>query len=329
MKFNTKTVIGIIGIIISIISIIYLFKVFDFDNVVKLLLRINVLYLILSGLIYLSTFPLQTLRWRRMLMNYSGINFKDLFNSIVIGYVGNNIIPARGGELLRMEFASRKFTIDRITLFSSILMEKILDGIALIIILFICTYFIDKSLQSAWMKHLVVVVNLVFLITILLLFLLRIFGKKIIALFSDSSGLGFMIKNKVSKIYAAIEFIRLDRNSFYILMLSLCIWFLEGLMFVVAIQAFDIDVNPFLVGFFALCVVNFGTIIPSSPGFIGVFQGFTLVALSVFNVSQDKALAVGLLINFSQYVTVLFLGIYSLKDFLRFKQFEKNVNAQA
>jgi uncharacterized protein (TIRG00374 family) len=327
MRFNTKNIIGLIGIVVSIVLIVYLFKRFDFDKVVALLIKVNILYILLLGIIYLSVFPLLTLRWKLMLVNHSTtIRFRDLFNSIVIGYVGNNIIPARGGELLRMEFANRKFTIDRITLLSSILMEKILDGTALIFILFICTYFIDESLQSTWIKDLIFLANLIFLLTILFLFLVRLFGQRILLFFTSTDKWVLMIKNNMSKIYAAIEFIRFDLNSLYILLLSICIWFLEGLMFVVAIRALDIEINSFLVGFFALCVVNFGTVIPSSPGFIGVFQGFTLIALSVFGVSENKALAVGLLINFAQYVTVMFLGIYILKDFMKFKKLTQNIH---
>ncbi|HWZ21534.1 MAG TPA: lysylphosphatidylglycerol synthase transmembrane domain-containing protein [Cytophagaceae bacterium] len=323
MKFNKGTIIGTIGIIVSIILIIYLFKRFDFDKVVALIARVNIVYVILLVLIYASVFPLQALRWKRMLINYSSISYNDLFKSIVISAVGCNILPARGGELLRMEFINRKFTIARITLLSSILIEKIFDGIILLFILFVCTYFIDESLQSGWIKNLIVVINLTFLFTISILLSVRVFGKKIISYFTSPAKWSLMIKNSISKIYSAIEFISWDLNFFYILLLSTCIWFLEGLMFVIALQAFGIDVNPFLAGFFALCIVNFGTVIPSSPGFIGVFQGFTLIALSIFDITQNKSLAVGLLINFIQYLTVMLLGLYILKDFKKLKILKK------
>ena len=60
----------------------------------------------------------------------------------------------------------------------------------------------------------------------------------------------------------------------------------------------------------SLVIVNFGILVPSSPGYFGVFQGMTILALMLYGVNKELALSISILIHFCQYIPVTLWGLY-------------------
>ena len=63
------------------------------------------------------------------------INVRTLFPIVVIGYMANNILPFRLGELVRAYYLKNKEEVSTATALSTIFIERIMDGLALIVIL--------------------------------------------------------------------------------------------------------------------------------------------------------------------------------------------------
>jgi hypothetical protein len=62
-------------------------------------------------------------------------------------------------------------------------------------------------------------------------------------------------------------------------------------------------------GYTCLAVVSFGSLVPSSPGYVGVFEAMMVLALALFRVPEEQALAAGVLIHVCQFVPVTLWGL--------------------
>lgn len=305
-----KFVLGSLGIIVSVFFILLIAKKVDFSLVIESLLKVNPFTICLMVLIYLSSFFFRAIRWKLMLKNEFKSTFKQCFRAIIIGFAGNNFIPARGGELLRMEVFSRDTKLNRVTTLSSVLIEKILDGLVLVFFLLVVLFFNSEFLNENWLKNLTLLSSFLFISILLLLILFRIYGSSILLYLDSIKGKYVQkITSILTKIYSAISFINWSFNSIKILILGFLIWAVECLVYLVALIAFDVGPFPIYESLLTLSIVNFGLLVPSSPGYVGVFQGMTILALMIFSIDQATALSISLLIHSCQFFPITILGI--------------------
>jgi uncharacterized membrane protein YbhN (UPF0104 family) len=106
----------------------------------------------------------------------------------------------------------------------------------------------------------------------------------------------------------AVTFLKSPTALMTSLGLSLVIWSCEGMMFVVLAMAMHLN-HPFEVGFLTLAVVNLGILLPSAPGYIGIFQIAAVSAFMVLGHSQAEGLAFGVLVHAAQFIPLTLLGL--------------------
>ena len=92
--------------------------------------------------------------------------------------------------------------------------------------------------------------------------------------------------------------------------LSILIWILEGFVFILGLYSVGLTNSILFVGFITLCVVNFGILIPSAPGYIGVFQAVFILVLTTFGVSESNSLAAAIIIHSCQFFPVTLMGFF-------------------
>src|SRR5665811_487970 len=85
--------------------------------------------LIASALIYWVAISLRTVRWRMILSEVAPLSFKQVAQCLIIGYAINNILPARLGELFRVDFLRRHCGVARSAGLGSIIVERLADGL--------------------------------------------------------------------------------------------------------------------------------------------------------------------------------------------------------
>ena len=310
MKLKQRQWIAILGIVISVVACCMVFKDIDFQELLKTTRQIPFLYLVAICLFYLGTPLLRAYRWRLTLPNH-----RKYLNGVVIGFAGNNVLPARGGELIRMEYFFRfNPHQSRITIISSILTNKLLDGVALIVLLLASVAVLDLK-EQPWISTIVQTVCLILGISFAVVLSVRIFGNAIkLQLLPYSSTFIKNILILVDRIQQSVLFLRWDLRTLLVLLTSLGIWMLEAGMFITCLHAFLPQQQVFWLGIFTLTIVNFGIILPSSPGYLGVFQAMTLLALSPFGISEHVALSEGLIVNFFQFLPITLWGLLVVWD---------------
>jgi len=312
-----KVAIGILGIVITIIAFYFIFKNINLKSALNHISNISYSSSIILILLYLSTFFIRAFRWKLMLSDNKDITYNNCLKCILIGFAGNNFLPARGGELLRMEFFSRETKTNRITALSSVFVEKILDGLILVIFLFIILIINSKLILDSNIKNLAYFSTILFSVFLFLIIIFRVYGQKLITKINSSNKLILKLINVLSSVYESVLFLRWNFSTLLILISTIIIWLVEGSVFVITLYIFDCNDIAIVAGFLTLVIVNFGILIPSSPGYLGVFQAMTIFSLLLFNVNKELAFSISIIIHMCQYIpTTLWGGYYLLKTSL-------------
>lgn len=315
MKLSGKKLITfLVGLSISLFAIYFIFKKIDVSTSIDALNIVSLSTAFSLMGIYLLGFLFRTFRWKLMLSQYS-LTFGTLLKSIVVGYAGNNFLPARGGELLRMEFFSRTGKVNRSVSLSSVLTEKILDGLSLLFVLIGVVWVSDADLlQIDWFHSLFILANALFLGAVSFLIVLKVLGNRLLTPLKEKGGIFQKIGLVLTGVLDSLQFLRFNIRSGIIIALGIGVWLVEGSMFGLAFSELGLPVSPILTGYLTLVVVNFGILVPSSPGYVGVFQAMTILALSLFQVSEEKALSASLLIHACQFFPITLWGLLILAE---------------
>jgi uncharacterized membrane protein YbhN (UPF0104 family) len=164
--------------------------------------------------------------------------------------------------------------------------------------------------EREWLLRLLTLVGLLFVGAGLTLCALRSFQQAIMLRLGRSPhrpirGLVALVERG----FRALAFLGWNRTMLFVVLYGGAIWSLEGLVFVLAFAALGIDGPHLLMGFTALAVVNFGILVPSGPGHVGVFEALTVLALAPFHVAEDRALAAALLVHACQFLPSVGWGL--------------------
>lgn len=295
----------ILGITITIASVYWAVNKIDLNLTKSILLDIGGINFIFLSIIYVFGFIPRGFRSKTMLSPMAYVNFKNSFYSVIVGYSFNSFLPFRIGEFIRAYYLKKKLNISVLSCFSSIALERVLDAIILIILLFLSLYFINtESFRNVYDIALIISFFLFFLV---FLVILTIFFKDKIIILSKKF-LSSIFSNIIFKVFESLKFINNIFSLIQISLLTLAIWLIEGMMYVYLAYCLNIP-HPFLIGYFCLGVVSIGILIPSSPGHIGVFEVSIILAFQILGIDLSLGAAYALAIHFTQLVTILIMGI--------------------
>lgn len=282
----------------------------NFETVINSTINIKYSYLFPALIFYMSSFFVRALRWQFILFPIKAVSYSISYRIIIIGWMTNNILPARIGEIVRAYLIGKKEKISKTSSLATIVLERVFDGITLLIILLI--FSISLPLPNL-IKDIVIFSSCLFFIALSALLSLRFFGsrmarflhviperfqKKILIHFDNfNSGLRVLSLN-------GIAFLKL-------VVYSIVIWLLEGSMYYFVLESFGLNLD-FYVAFFLLAVVNLGILVPAAPGYIGTFQFFSIMALSIFGIDKNTGFSVSIVLHALQYFPITFLGLYYL-----------------
>jgi len=297
-----------VGIAVSVVCIILLGRHIDFSKSMDVIRGVHPLMFVAVMAIYLLTFPLRSLRWKLMMESF-GVHQKGIFiQSLFIGFAGNNVLPARGGELLRMQTFSRRTGIGHGTSLTSILLEKVFD--VFILMLFLVAAFMGMRKNIPLLRNTVYFIVPATFVVVGAIAILSKYGQEIIQWFQARNDRFSVFTARLLKsVYGALHFVRSGAGMLKILLLSLLIWSMEVGVYAVGLRAIGIEHALLLVSMTGLVMVNFSILIPSSPGYIGVYQAAFVLALAMFNIPNADALAASILIHAGQFIPVSLLGL--------------------
>ncbi len=248
--------------------------------------------------------------WRTLLQNKA--SYKDAFITVNEGYLLNNILPFRLGELGRAFLIGRKAKLDFWQAIPSILIERALD-LAIAVGIFLCT--LPFVIGISWAREAALVIGLVVLVGLVGIYIVARNRQPVLS-WIDRAGERWSLVKKLTGQRVVAFFDGLAIITDARLFLAALGW--EGLNWLVSILQFYLIMRAYFVSpqilwvIFALGVGSLGIAAPSSPGAIGVFEAVLVGALVVFGLDASPATAFALSLHAINYAVTGLIGGYGL-----------------
>jgi glycosyltransferase 2 family protein len=221
----------------------------------------------------------------------------DAYALVPVGYMGNNVLPARGGELLRTFLLGGRVASTKRTILGTILAERVLDAVALGVILVVLAAGLLRRLPKPNETLVLVGVALVALLALV----------AVVALLRHRERLLFVLRALAPM--AAPSKQLLSRFGLVLLAVSLLIWGVEASVYMAVGHAVDITLSLRD----ALAVVAFtnaASLIPAAPGYIGTYDAAVIFAVgAVSSASKSAILSYLLLLRFVLFIPITVAGL--------------------
>jgi len=298
------------GLAISLISLAVVFYLAEPLRLADAL-RLADFRLVLAAVgLSLSWSAMRALVWRTLLQNQAG--YVDVFFTVNEGYLLNNILPFRLGELGRALLLSKKTELSFWEVFPTIIIERVLD-LAMAAGLLLST--LPFVVGAAWAGQAAMIAGLIVLAGLALLYILarrRDWAlEKFNLLGARWPVLIRLGKNRLESFLDGLSILTDASFFFRSVILVLFNWLIAILQYYVLMLAFFPQAH-FLAAAFSLAIVALGIAAPSSPGAVGVLELSLVGALSVFGYDRTVALAFALTVHLMGYLLTGILGTIGL-----------------
>jgi len=304
------------GIAISIIFVSWAVRGLRLAEVWDNLAGANYWWLIPGILIYFFGVWARTWRWHYMLRPFKVIPLARLFPMVCIGYAGNNIYPARAGEVLRSYVLKRTDDIPMSTSLATVFVERLFDGLVMIMFVFVALPF-TASIPT---KYSIWVIGFSLLFALALVVFLVIAARPVIARRLYDMIAVRMIPHRfqarlgdiVDRFLEGLASLRSGRDVMMIFGTSIVVWLAETMKYWFVMHAFDFHVS-FMVLMLMNGIVNLFTTLPAAPGYIGTFDapGIEILAM-VGGVNRAVAAAYTVVLHAALWIPITALGVYYL-----------------
>ena len=307
------------GISVSVLFVYLSIRRADLQEFLRALGAVDLRWLLAAVLVYLSGFPIRSLRWRRILLNQKALSAGDVMVPVVVGHMANNLLPARAGEVYRAHVLGRRAHLSRSAAVGSIVAERTFDGVMLVgTILFVLLLYPE----AGFLAGAALVTGFVFLA---LAAGIVFYGLATPGTHRIVERMVGLLPHRLQKIVAQrlmlfLEGLRsVSTTGGYLKtgVYTVLIWVLEAAAISLTILSFGV-VLP--VGGYLLVyvMVTLGTTLPSGPGYIGPYQYAFVLALGLFAISREEALAISVAAQFALSGSITVIGLVVLwREWLR------------
>ncbi|HEV8436689.1 MAG TPA: lysylphosphatidylglycerol synthase transmembrane domain-containing protein [Methylomirabilota bacterium] len=265
----------------------------------------------LAASIVLNLLSVWIRSWRWYYLFPPGSQPSHLFNALMIGYMGNNLLPLRAGEVVRVYIAARhgpRFW----TTVATLIVERVLDGLAVGVILAALFLTLPVPPELRWPAFLFLSADAMGLAALVVIAVAPGWCSAVIrALFGRWEGVERRLLDVLGTMSEGLRGVRARRHVVPIMLSSAGIWLVLAVAVWAGLRAAHLDL-PLAASFAVMAFMGLGVSLPSSPGFIGVIQAATVLALALFSVPRLEALSFSLLFHAAQYFPVTIYGLVLL-----------------
>ena len=271
------------------------------------------------------TFPIRTLRWRLILRDAGGGAYplRPLWHATAIGFMANNLLPVRAGEFARAYVASRQLPVRFSTALASVGVERVFDGLMLVGLMTVAIASpafphradIGRTSVSTITATAAAVFGVVLAVAVLVVHRpgpwLALLGR------ATHAALPARVADRIARIadglVAGLAVLKSPGRFLAVVAWSVVLWVVNAAAFAVCFRAFGLPV-PAAGAFLLQGIIGFGVALPSSPGFVGVFEAATRVTLALYGIDATRALSYAVAYHAGTFLPVTLLGLYSLSQ---------------
>lgn len=264
---------------------------------------------------YAFFYWVKNIRWWMLLRPMGHCSQREIFGPMMIGFMGNNILPAHLGEFVRMHLGARRLGLRQSQVLATIVLERMLDFLAILFFLGLVLMVGRDVPERLWLfGYITAVAGFVAIVgaacyttwtSPFIRFLRR-------ALFFLPKRVRDYVLHQLEIGAVGLAALKDLRLLVGIVLTSIVQWAAVGVSVYFAILAVDVDVRM-SAAFVTLAATTFGVTLPAAPGFLGTIQAAFVLALTPYGVSRADAFAASAFFHVPSYVGVTLLGLWLLR----------------
>ncbi len=267
------------------------------------------------------TFHLRAIRWRILLLPVCGtLPFGSRYAAVCIGFMANNVLPARLGEFARAYSLSRIEPVPVSGAFASLVVERLLDALVLLSFLVVAILLgAGDTAASGTVRQLLTILVIGVSVGLVSLGLLVRFPTRLLRLaeiwihrlaphrFADR------VTEMLTSFVAGLGALRHAHVFARALIWSIVVWGWNGLSFYLGFLAFGIVEPGFKGALLLQTVIGFAVAIPSTPGFFGPFEAATRLALELYGIAPARIISFAAGYHILTFIPITVLGIWYMR----------------
>jgi uncharacterized membrane protein YbhN (UPF0104 family) len=239
-------------------------------------------------------------RWHRILRS-AGVPHRkrDPFGLTLVGYMGNNVLPARGGDVLKIVMLGARTTARRREVLGTVIVERVLDTAVLALLFVVLTWAGVDAMPGGRGVAAAVTAGLLAVAAALALYLRFRRGGRF-ERFADA----------IRPVAGALKL--LTRSpGIPLALISLAIWCVDTVSLLLIARSIGIELDA-VDAMAVIVLASLAVAIPAAPGYVGTFDAGMLLGLHAAGIKGADAVSVLLLARFLLFVPVTLAGLVTL-----------------
>ena len=288
-----------LGYLVSVACLVWVYRGFDWRQEFQRLSVLDWRWLAVAVVADISVYISQGWRWRMLLKPVGEVSLVRSVQAIYVGLFTNEVLPLRGGELVRSYLQAHWSAIPFSVVLSSAVVERVIDGVWLVLFTIVSTSIVPLP------RYLVEGTRVLAGLLAGLAFLLAV------AVFQKGHAHAAVAKSRwAEKLWHVVNALHdMGRSrSFYLAFLASFAYLGLQLIPIHALMlAYGLDLH-WSAALVTLVILRLGTLLPQAPGNVGSFQFFAVVALRLFGVERPEATGFATLLFFVVTVPLWLAG---------------------
>lgn len=297
-----------IGSAISLASVLLVLRVVDLRQVGDLLSRAALPLVALAVVATMLDVLLRAMRWRVLVSSLAMVPLGRVLAYQMVGYLANNVLPARAGELVRSHYMGDREGVSRVSILGTIVVERILDVVALLLLCGAAWWITGAAAQLTGLLAVGLIGGTIAVAGVALVVLLPMWHRMLPLV---SKRLPTSVIAVGTRMRAGISVAGVRGIVFVSGALTLAAWAATAVSFAAVVGAVGMDVTPAQVVLIA-AASNLATAIPSAPGYLGTFELAVVVSAGAIGLGPAPALAIAVLVHAVILLTTTVGGLMAI-----------------
>jgi hypothetical protein len=291
---NGPIIRAVVGAAISVIALWFVLRSVDLERTAEILGQADLRWVAFAAGLLTLDLSFRALRWQRLLRPIAAIRYLPMFGYLLIGYLANNILPARLGELVRVHYLGDREGISRASALGTVVVERVVDLVAVVAIASVALLVLSvRGIVASAVLVGAAVAGLFLAVLVLGIVAHRIPGADRLATIIDRWP---TIRSLARSLQGGLAVASRPRTLAEALLVTAASWTVAILSFAAVGQAIGVELS---IGQAALLSsgVALASAVPAGPSNLGTFEFAAVEIGKAIGVPADSAFAMALLVH--------------------------------
>ena len=304
-----------VGVAISLVLLVSLLWTVDLAEVWRQLQKTEWSWTLMSAALAPIGLWIRAQRWSYLFP--PGSKPPALVPAMMIGYMVNNILPLRAGEIVRVYVVARRWGRGFWTALATLIVERVLDSLVLILVLGVLIFLIPVPATLRWAATILLVLDVIAVAVLVLLAVAPASCERVLRRATRRwPGLAERGLLVFRRFVDGLEGVRTPGHLLPLALWTVVVWLAPAAAAWAIFRAMQLDL-PWIAAWTVLAFVGVGISIPAAPGYVGVFHYAAVLALEIFDVPRPAALSYALVYHASQILAITAAGwVFLLREHL-------------